>query len=39
MSNVAIFDSILPKVEHSAFDVFSHSSFDLLDPFVRQVEE
>lgn len=39
MNEVDIFDSILPKVEHSAFDVFSHGSFELLEPFVNQVEE
>lgn len=39
MSEVIVFDSILPKVEHSAFDVFSHASFDLLEPFVNQVDE
>lgn len=39
MSEVIVLDSILPKVEHSAFDVFSHDSFALLEPFVNQVEE
>ena len=39
MSNMAIFDGILPKVQRSAYDVFAHADFTLLEPFVKQVED
>lgn len=39
MNNMTVFDGILPKVQHSAYDVFAHADFTLLEPFVKQVEE
>lgn len=39
MNSVIILDGIVPEVERTAFDVFSHSDFSLLEPYIKQVRE
>lgn len=38
MNEVVIFENVLPAVKNSAFDVFSHADFGLLEPYVQQVD-
>lgn len=39
MSKVIVLDQLVPQVEQSAFDVFAHEDFSLLQPYVDQIKE